>query len=74
MDSVDVAIQATIDSINALSFPFSLAMLGLTASCITIKFNARGLDSNRGFLESTLRFGVFKVVFPGGLTSSYLTL
>ena len=41
IDSADVAIQATIDSINALSFPFSLAMLGLTASCITIKFNAR---------------------------------
>ena len=52
IDSADVAIQATIDSINALSLLFGLAMLGLTASCITIKFNAMGWDSNRGFLES----------------------
>ena len=42
IDSADVNIPATIDSINALSLLFGLAMLGLTASCITIKFNVRG--------------------------------
>ena len=44
IDSADVAIQATIDSINALSFPFGL-VLNNQVQC-------KGLDSIRSFLES----------------------
>ena len=66
IDFADVAIQATIDSINALNFLFGLVHNN--------QVQCKGLDSNRGFLESRRALWTLNRPFLVGLTSSYLTL
>ena len=53
IDSADVAIQATIDSINALNFLFGIANARPHGLVYNNQVQCKGLgDSNRGFLES----------------------